>query len=174
VLAGPQFPNGIVTHLKYTPGETSFPTTPFDPGTGTSSGTTFTPGTSGTAGTSGAEATGTGTGTPTDGSTPTPTTASEPTSADAEVESMPAYMWLALLVGLIGFFLVRSMLLESVAGIRPDGVLARIKALTPPTPDATQSGPLSGMLAGMGTLGRGLRSAGGGVLRKLPFVGKKG
>lgn len=67
--------------------------------------------------------------------TPTPVEASgeEPVSATGpelpSVEGFPWYMWLALIAGLVGFSMVRSVLLESATGVRPDGVLAQIRKL---------------------------------------------
>ena len=42
---------------------------------------------------------------------------------------MPGYVWLMLLAGLIAFSLVRSVVIESATGIRPDGVLAQIQRI---------------------------------------------
>lgn len=75
--------------------------------------------------------------TPTPEPTPTPTpveaSGEQPVSATGpetpSVVGFPWYMWLALLAGLIGFSMVRSVLLESATGVRPDGVLAQIRKL---------------------------------------------
>ncbi|MGH2812097.1 MAG: hypothetical protein ACRDI1_05225, partial [Actinomycetota bacterium] len=42
---------------------------------------------------------------------------------------LPAYVWLALVAGLIGFSAVRSVIFESQTGVRPNGVLAQIHRL---------------------------------------------
>ena len=55
--------------------------------------------------------------------------AAAPTGDEVAVESLPGYVWLALLAGMIGFAMVRSVVLERAHGIRPDGVLAQIRQI---------------------------------------------
>ena len=138
VLTGPKFQNGITTAIDYIPSEDPLvpPTDPSvtDPGTGI-------PSTGDTTGfDSGIGTTDTGTGTDTgdtggidsSGGGETPAPANTPALAveePPEVQTLPGYIWLALLAGLIGFSLVRSVVIEKTTGIRPDGVLATIHRL---------------------------------------------
>jgi hypothetical protein len=141
VLAGPAEENGVVTNLIYTPGEV--PTFGGDLGgdlggsdLGGDSG--FDTGSTGfdTGTTSGGTVGGT---TATDPAAETPEGAGDPVAAPGTelagdeltptAGGLPGYVWLALLAGMIGFSLVRSIVLEQAAGIRPDGVLAQIRKL---------------------------------------------
>ena len=88
--------------------------------------------------------------------------------------STPWYVWLSLLAGIVGFSMVRSVVLESHAGIRPDGVLAQIRRINadrrgaPVAADrASPFAPIVGALAGVG---RGARS----ILTRLPMIRRKG
>ena len=90
--------------------------------------------------------------------------------------STPWYVWLSLLAGIVGFSMVRSVVLESHAGIRPDGVLAQIRRINADRRGAqvaaTSGGPspfapVVGALAGVG---RGARS----LLTRLPMIRRKG
>ncbi len=79
---------------------------------------------------------------------------------------MPGYVWLAILAGIVAFTLVRSVVLESAAGIRPNGVLAQIQRLnadrhgTAVATAAAGSSPFTSAWAAMkekaGTLGNKL------------------
>jgi hypothetical protein len=78
-------------------------------------------------------------------------------------------MWLAILAGIVGFALVRSMVVESAAGPRPGGVLSQITSL-----NAQRRGTAAVAPTGDGgTMLGALRSIGGkaaGLGRKLnPF-----
>ena len=157
------------------PGGDSDPLTVDDPGTslGSSSPTTTT--------------TTTGTGSPTSTSAPTgdapagdagaePAT-EEPTAAeDAELASdeaetspsgMPLYMWLAILAGMLGFTMVRSVVLEKNTGVRPDGVLAQIQKLNAQRRGTAVAGaessasPFAGLMAGLGAIGTKVTSGAG-------------
>ena len=180
VLAGPKFENGVVTNLDYIPGEDPLATLPTttDPATGTTTTTT----TTGT----GSIDTGTGTldsgtgdisGAPDSGAAPTPAPSGAPALAveeAPEVQELPGYIWLAILAGLIGFSLVRSVVIEKTTGIRPDGVLATIHRLnaergTAATAASSTAGPLAAV---MGVLGTGASKIGN-VFGKLNFR-KKG
>lgn len=180
VLAGPKFQNGVTTSIDYIPAEDPvFPTDPgtTDPGTGipTDTGTTgFDTGT----GTTDTGITDTGdTGDVGAGAeeTPAPAATELPAVAQApEVEEIPGYMWLALLAGLVGFSLVRSVVIEKTTGIRPDGVLATIHRLNAERTGAsstapTAAGPLAGIGATLGAVGKKI----GGAFGKLNFR-KKG
>lgn len=137
VLAGPKFQNGITTAIDYIPAEDPV-IPPVDPGT-TDPGTGTIPTDTGTTGfdtgvgtdTGGVTDTG-GTGDvgSTTGETPAPTAPPlQAVSDQPEVQEIPGYLWLALLAGLVGFSLVRSVVIEKTTGIRPNGVLATIHRL---------------------------------------------
>lgn len=89
--------------------------------------------------------------------------------------SLPLYVWLALLAGLAGFSMVRSVVLESAAGIRPDGVLAQIREMNAArrgqeiAAAAAASSPLGGLISGVRGVGGNLAS----LVKKLPFIGGK-
>lgn len=182
VLAGPNFPNGVVSELKYIPAATSAGGGGGGFGSGGGGGsTTFIPGSPGTAGTPAVPGTsvpgttGTATGTPVDANS---TPSSSPVSASElkdEPTTTPGYVWLGILAGLVGLSMVRSIVVERATGIRPDGVLAQIKALNPGdgTTAAVQPGPWTAIGAGLSTAGGWLRSTGSALATKLPF-GKKG
>lgn len=179
VLTGPAEENGIVTNLIYTPGEVPSFGDPggslggdpgFDTGsTGFDSGTT----TGGTVG--GTPATGEGTETPGDAGEPVAAPGTE-LAVDEVLPTtggLPGYVWLALLAGMVGFSLVRSIVLEQAAGIRPDGVLAQIRKLNVDKRGAAlvagSSGPrLGGVIAGL----KGLAGKATSFSDKLPFKRK--
>ncbi|MFN2594753.1 MAG: hypothetical protein ABR579_07690 [Actinomycetota bacterium] len=139
VLAGPQVKNGVKATITYTPPASSGTGgtggsgtgTGTDTGTGTSTGTGSTIGSSGTlggsstgTGSSGSGVTGSG------GSSTAPSPGSTPLAASAPAPTepgLPAYVWLAILCGVVGFFLVRSVVVESTGGARSNGVLAQIR-----------------------------------------------
>ena len=166
VLTGPKFQNGVKAIIDYIPAEDPvFPTAPTDPtGTGTTTTTTTDSGGFGTTGTtSGVDSSGTGTvdtsGTGTDGGAPDPGATPTPAFAFEEpqpVEELPGYLWLAILAGLVGFSLVRSIVMEKTAGVRPDGVLATIHALNEESGGAARvasAGPLAAFGAGVKAVG---------------------
>ena len=178
VLAGPKAFKGIRTKLVYEPGEIgSIPPPPggtTDPGTGASTGG-FTTGTGSTgdfgvtSGDAGAPAG--DTGAPAPGASPS-AAPGDPTLAGDELEpqGMPGYVALALLAGLIGFFMVRQVVIESTTGIRPDGVLAKIHAL-----NAERRGLAVDDVAETGGIGAALTSIGSAVaspFKKLPIFRK--
>ncbi|HET7483224.1 MAG TPA: hypothetical protein VFK89_10225 [Actinomycetota bacterium] len=168
VLAGPKFQDGIITNLDYTPLET-VPTTPPTGGGGSTGGTggsgTFGTGTGGgtTFGTDTGTGTGTDTGTGTGGGTaPAPTPSQSPVGAIEDVpkvQEFPAYMWLAILAGLVGFSLVRSVVIEQTTGIRPNGVLATIHRM-----NAERKG---GVAAAEGAAGTGTFAAMAGGVKNV-------
>lgn len=179
VFAGPKVEKGIVTELVYEPGEISIPPIPpiSDPGTDpgfTDTGTT--PDFSGGSGDVGGP-TVPGADPPAPGAaSPSPAPGGEALAGDEiETPSVPPYIWLALLAGLIGFGLVRQVVVESTTGIRPNGVLAKIHALNADkrgvAADEVAEGPspLAGVGAVFGAIGRGAHS----LIDKLPF-GRKG
>ena len=177
VLTGPNFQNGVTTNLDYVPAKDPV-LPPTDTGT-TDTGTGFTDtggsttgftdtGTTGTTGTTGGDIGG-DTGGDISGGGETPAPASTPLQAvgDApEVEEIPGYMWLAVLAGLVGFSIVRSIVIEKTTGIRPDGVLATIHALNA---DKAAGAGTAAADAGQGGLGSKI----GHLLGKLNFR-KKG
>jgi hypothetical protein len=151
VFTGPKFEAGNIpgleTKISYIPGKTpALPVDPIGDTTGTT-GTTDFGGTSGTTdfgGTTGTTdfgsstgSTDVGTGGTTDstaGATDDPAAAEEPPAlaiegAETVAPPMPGYVWLAILAGIVAFTLVRSVVLESASGIRPNGVLAQIQRL---------------------------------------------
>jgi hypothetical protein len=74
---------------------------------------------------------------------------------------MPAYVWLAIPLGLLGLSAVRSVILEPVGGPRPDGVIAAIRAR-----NAERRGGVLGERTGF------LSSVGGRVRRGVGGVGR--
>ena len=179
VLAGPKFENGFTSKIVYTPAEIPPIAPPTDTGvdTGVDTGTDFGSGT-----TSGSDF---GTGTTDTGSASddfgsdssdpeaaategAPTLATE--GAESTPSGLPGYVWLAILAGLFGFSMLRSVVLESAAGIRPNGVLATIHRMNSERADAAASRGSDGALASLGT---GLRTVIGSFVGKLG-PGKKG
>ncbi|MGH2807846.1 MAG: hypothetical protein ACRDKT_11295 [Actinomycetota bacterium] len=167
VLAGPRFENGFTSKIVFTepdipviqppapPGGTGTGSVPIDTGGGFSStGTDFgsDPGTidSGGGGLGGAPA-------PAETAPPIVATG----GADVTPQGFPAYVWLAVLGGIMGFVLVRSTVLESAHGIRPNGVLAtihRINAENGGSAAAAAATSGSGILT---VVGRGFKAAAG-------------
>ena len=173
VLAGPKFENGFVGEIKFTPGEIDEIPPPVPPGTPPGTTTTTTGGESFTSGgTSGFDTSGSsggtggeiGPGSSSGGGAPAeeaPVLATE--GAEDVPQGFPGYVWLAIVAGIVGFSLVRSVVLESASGIRPDGVLATIHRI-----NADRAAPaLEGTSAG--SFSAGLKT----VLGKLNFM-KKG
>ncbi|MDQ3964489.1 MAG: hypothetical protein M3277_11355 [Actinomycetota bacterium] len=181
VFAGPRAEKGIQAKLVYEPGEIAPPPPPPPPGstdpgfTGGTSTTSFGGGT--TAGPSFGGSTDTGTGTDAGGEVPAPAESPGLDVAGAEgpeIEGMPAYVWLALLAGLVAFAMVRQVVVESATGIRPNGVLARIHALNAERRGleeaaAAVAGPSP--LAGLATVGRVIGHRFSKLLSKLPGRG---
>ncbi len=179
VLTGPKFQNGVQTNLDYVPGEDPlFPPVGgedefSDPGTGftdTGTGSGFTDtGTGDLGGGTGTTDTGGEEAAPTPGPSGSPVlSVGEP----PEVEELPGYIWLAILGGLVGFSLVRSVVIERTAGIRPDGVLSTIHRLNSQRGrgiDAGSTGALAAVGGALGTIGSKI----GHVFGKLNFR-KKG
>lgn len=170
VLAGPRMDDGVRTTLSFDPPKTPpLPPTTTDP-TGTETGT----------GSVGTTTTDTGFGATTD--TGTGTTSDLPTSPSPiqspagvatgdevpPIESMPWYAWLAILVGLVAFSLVRSAVIESTTGHRPQGVVAQIHSL-----NAERRGAAAATTAGdagaLGAVAAGFRATG----EALKRVGRK-
>jgi hypothetical protein len=174
VFAGPKFKHGVKTQVVYTPPAGGLGELPGAlPGTGltgttTGSGSFTTP-----AGGTGDFGSGSGSTdlptTPAGSGGEAPATPAEPvdaggeqqpTAADApKVQAMPAYVWLAILAGLVGFSMLRSFVLEKGAGPRPDGVLAQIHKL-----NAQGRGGSAAGRAGAGALG--VLTAGLGSIRR--------
>ncbi|MDQ4065708.1 MAG: hypothetical protein M3161_06645, partial [Actinomycetota bacterium] len=179
VFAGPRVERGIVTRLKYEPAEIEVP--PTVPPTTTGGGSTFTGAGSTFTGGTGSPTTDFGSGDVTGGGTPTTDATPEPGAnpgtdlASGEgpaIEGMPAYMWLAILAGLIGFTMFRQVVIEQTTGIRPDGVLAKIHALNAQRRgiDAAELAAESGgVLTGLGTIAGALGHRLSGLKSKLPF-----
>jgi len=179
VLAGPKTFKGIRTKLVYEPAPlTGFPPPPGTTGTGT--GTTtggFTTGGTGS-GSFGVGSSGSGTGaTDTSGTAPQPGASPSAAPGDAalagdelEPQGMPGYVALALLAGLIGFIMVRQVVIESTSGIRPDGVLAKIHALNAERrgEDVHELADTGGIGVALASIGRTLSSP----FKKLPFFRK--
>jgi hypothetical protein len=176
VLAGAKTFKGIQTKLVYEPaplGSFTPPPTGTDPG-GTSIGGSPVTGGSGTIG--GFPSTGSPTtGSPTTGApgaVPSPGASGAPgalAGGELTPTGMPGYVILALLAGLVGFVMVRQVVIESTTGIRPDGVLAKIHAL-----NAERRGVVAEEVAA-GGLGSSLSSIGRAIatpFRKLPFFRK--
>ncbi|MFP5297750.1 MAG: hypothetical protein ACLGHL_02025 [Actinomycetota bacterium] len=185
VMVGPAEENGITTSLVYEPAEEDglVPTDPttttgggFD--TGSTSTTDFGSGSTDTFGTGTAPEAPAGEGTE---ATEPVAVEGDQTSAAGALEdtagSLPGYVWLAILVGLMGFSLVRSVVLEAATGIRPDGVLAQIRQINTErrgAPIAAAQEVGSSRLAGVM---EGLKKLGGstsGLRDKLPFLKRRG
>jgi len=97
----------------------------------------------------------------------------EPT-ATTGAGGIPGYMWLALLGGMIGFFLFRSVVLESAAGIRPDGVLSQIRQINASKRGgAIELDETTGLAAKLAPLSGGLKRIGS-LKGKIPFLHRKG
>ncbi len=186
VMAGPKYPEGVKTSVEFEPPKTTASPPPggigpgVDTGGGPSNG--FDPG--------GGFETTTGPGPGTTGDTPTTDTGEEPVdtggtaetgAALPEVETMPSYLWLGLLAGLIGFFLLRSILFERSTGIRPGGVLSQIHQLNAgrrgsAAVAAASPGALAVVGRGMSTVGRALKVPAtkvGSLAKKIPFFGRR-
>jgi hypothetical protein len=179
VLAGAKAFKGVRTKLVYEPGDIS--TVP-PPGTTTGTGTSTGIGTTTTTGSgsgflpSGGTSTGsvpgsTTGGVPAPGASPSAAAGGTELAGDAlEPQGMPGYVLLALLAGLIGFLMVRQVVIESTTGIRPDGVLAKIHAL-----NADRRGVQTDDIATSGGFGHLLSSIGTTIatpFKKLPFFRK--
>ena len=175
VFAGPKIEKGIITELVYEPGEITLPPPPPPPGTSTTD-SGFTGGTGTSTTDFGSGSTDFGSGSTDTGTGVAPAPGAAPSEAPGEQlagdtlpasQGLPSYVWLALLAGLIGFALVRQVVIESATGIRPDGVLAKIHALNADRRGelevaATTPGPIA-------VIGDKVRS----LVGKLPF-GRKG
>lgn len=181
VFAGPRAEKGIQAKLVYEPSEIAPPPPPPPTGTtdtgvtGGTSTTTFGGGT--TTGPSFGAGTDTGTGTDTGGAAPAEAEAPGFDTAGAEgpdIEGMPAYMWLALLAGIVGFMMVRQVVVESATGIRPNGVLAKIHALNAERrglEDAAAAVAGPSALAGLAAVGRAIGKRFSSLTSKLPGRG---
>jgi hypothetical protein len=177
VLTGPKFENGFSSNIVYEepeipvvappapPGGTDVGSVPIDTGGFDSSGT-------GDIGSTGSDIGGTGD----TGDTPAPAESAPPLAAEegaaAVPQGFPAYVWLAVLGGIMGFALVRKVVLESATGIRPNGVLATIHALNGANATSETAAAASG--GGIGAaIGGGLKTVGGKIGSVFKF-GKKG
>lgn len=187
VLVGPAEENGVVTNLVYTPSEVeAFPDLGGDVGGDVGSFDTGSTGSFDTGSTgfdSGTTSAGSVGSTPPAAETPTedagtdePVAAPPSELAAEEVPTtggLPGYVWLALLAGFIGFSLVRSIVLEQAAGIRPDGVLAQIRRInggraTAAVTASSSGARFSGVMEGL----KGLAGKATSFSDKLPFKRK--
>lgn len=191
VLLGPEERNGkgVETTLVYdppplpepppapttttTPPATTTPpsdTTPYDSSTGFGTTTTGGSADTSTAPTTADDVVAAATPEPTPTPTPMEASGEQPVSATgpegAAVEGFPWYMWLALLAGLVGFAMVRSVLLENATGVRPDGALAQIRKLNAERNGSAATAPLAG--AGSPTRRVTALAAGARALGSLP------
>ena len=171
IMAGTQIEGGVVTKLVYEPGELGGGTIPpptVPPPTSTTGSTGSTGGFSTETGSFGGD-TGSTTGGDLGGSTggdttdsgDTPVAASEPTGdAIPDPEAMPGYVWLAILAGLVGWSMVRSIVLEKAVGHRANGVLAQIHQLNRGGAAAAATtaspGPWDALRTGFGKVGGAL------------------
>lgn len=197
IFAGPNYPKGVKTNLVFTPGEEeglptlgTLPLPPSDSGfdsTGSTSSfgsTTVGGGLEPSGGDFAAGDAGAAAG---DDAAPEDVAAPEGELAGAElpeVEAMPGYVWLALLAGLIGWGMVRSIVLENAHAHRANGVLAHIHRINADrgglqgagAEAAVAAGPLAGVRTGLASIGATLKPAAGKVsslVGKLPGI-KKG
>ncbi len=178
VLMGPKAPEGkegVTTNIVFEEGEipTDFPPGTTSTGTGTTGGTGT--GTVSTGATSGGGFTTSGGGgfpttsgggglPPTDagGASPPPAAVG---GASQTTSGLPAYVWLALIAGLLAWGLFRSVVLESAKGMRANGVLAQIHAL-----NASKRGTELAAETAPGPLGSffsGIKDSAGSLLGKL-------
>jgi hypothetical protein len=187
VLVGGIEDGGIKTSITYTPPAT--PPTPDDPTT-TDPGTSFDPTTTTTT-TDAGSLPPTDTGTLDTASapeitgsaeTPTDLAAGETDETSAVVpKGWPGYVWLGILAGMVGLSMVRSVVLDRAAGMRPDGVLAHIRRLNASRRGVELAGAgdaaaSAGAAGGVAAIVAGLKSLGektGGIAGKLK-LGKKG
>jgi hypothetical protein len=182
VFAGPKFKQGVKTQVIFTPpaggslGELPGGPLTGTTGLGTGSGSFTTPTTTGGSGDFGSgsvstdlPATSSGAGGDASTTAGEPVDAGgeqQPTAADVpKVQAMPAYVWLAMLAGLVGFSLLRSFVLERNAGPRPDGVVAQIHKLNAEgrggaAARAAGAGAFAALMAGLGSIKRTLAPAG--------------
>lgn len=143
VLMGPKAPEGKVgidAEIEFDPAKLEPPAGFTDPTTttgGVSTGTgTVSSGTTGSISTGGSTDLGGGTIGGSGGTATSPTEAGDTgtapvaaAGAEQTPQGLPGYVWLAILAGLAGWSLFRSVVLENAKGIRPDGVLAQIQRL---------------------------------------------
>lgn len=184
VLVGALEKGGIKTSLTYTPPATPpvppVPPGPTDPTVPGDSGSVTT-----TTGSGGIPPTGSSSvdpgSTASDDSAAAPTDlageATDPTSATVP-KGWPGYVWLGILAGIVGLSMVRSVVLERAAGIRPDGVLAQIRRLNASRrgTELAAAGEGAAAAGGIGAIVAGLKALGektSGIAGKLRF-GKKG
>jgi hypothetical protein len=183
VFAGSQFKRGVTTQVVFTPpaqgGLGALPGGGLGGSSGgldTGTGSFTAPATTGSTGDFGsgsastdlpATSSGGDAGAPATPAEPVDTGGGQqPTAAEVpKVQAMPAYAWLALLAGLVGFSLLRSFVLERSAGPRPNGVVAQIHKLNAEgRGDAAVGGAGAGALAvlraGLGSVRRTLGPAG--------------
>lgn len=169
VLAGPMVENGVITSLVYKPP----PVAPIGTTAGGSSSGTFGGSTTGGFGTSGGFGTTTtdpGTGLDTGdaiGTDPSPAPAetpiaAAPTAEEQQTPGLPGYFWLALLTGLVGASLLKSVVLERATGNRPGGVLAQIREIN------AARRPAAGLAAAAGGAGAARSPSFGAGLKSLP------
>jgi hypothetical protein len=186
VLSGPEAKQGVITSLKYTPPATPPPPPPPGGGTGSVDAPVDTGFGSGTTdfgadtGTDPATDFGDDTGTDpvTDAADDTADTGDATTVAaegpSNRPESFPMYMWLAIIAGLVGFTMVRSIVIEKATGVRPNGVLAQIKSLNSArnggAAAATTTASSGGIGSALGAVGQGFSSFAG----KLKSIFKRG
>ena len=176
VFTGPKVEGGVVTKAVFEApkggGTIPPPGSPVPPGTDTPgfSGSTTT--TTGGFPTGSSPVTTTGPTDPAAGAEAPPPTDTGETQPIAGEEpppiKMPGYVWLAILAGLIGFSLVRSVVIEAATGIRPDGALAQITRLNA----ARRGGAAVAASSAPGPLD-GLKSLFGGVAAKVGGAGGK-
>jgi hypothetical protein len=182
VLMGPKAPGGkegVKTKIVFDPAELdTFAIPPTvgttDPGAATttssgsvgtstvSTGGDFGGGTGGTVDTGAASA-------PTDAASPAaPAAPGAVLGAEQTQQPMPGYVWLALIAGLIGWALFRSVILERAKGIRPDGVLAQIHQLSSAQRGATAAGEGSPITSFFGNV----KHTAGSLMSKLKLTRK--
>jgi hypothetical protein len=184
VLVGPKAPKGkvgIEAEIVFEPGslEPPVPPTTTDPGTSTTGGTsggTFTGGTGtvstggsdfGSTGTTGGTGLGGGATTPTDAGGQTPPVAVA--GAEQQAPGPPVYVWLAIVAGLIGWSMFRTVVLETSKGIRPNGVLSQIQTL-----NSTRRGGATAAAAGPSALSSfisGIKNSASSLVGKLTKKG---
>jgi hypothetical protein len=105
---------------------------------------------------------------PAGGDATAPAKANDEALAAAETDQLPApigmpwYMWLGILAGIIGFSLVRSFVLESATGIRPNGVLAQIQRINARRRGTTVTAAAAGEASALAGLRTAIASAGAG------------
>ncbi|MGH2735452.1 MAG: hypothetical protein ACRDKZ_07730 [Actinomycetota bacterium] len=188
VLEGPESKGGITTFLDFVPAKVDALGSLGSTGSSGTTGSSISSGGSGLGSTSGGFSSSAGSGSSTvpgsasgaatDAQGPSEA-AEEPKLASDELGEvpggLPGYVWAGLLAAIAGFSLLRSVVLDQQAGIRPNGVLAQIRRLNAErrgaisdAQAASVANPLAGFVDGLKVVGGKVR----GAIGRLPLKRK--